>query len=232
MTSAKGMEAWAVPATRLAHTGINSNFMSYSVRRQSAPANKPEAQNPCTRTIGIDVTSSTIKTAFWYWACFVLMLLVNAVCAGQDARLVELRLPAHFDPYSMDAADQYAAAAGTACAVPKVTGFIGYFWRLPAVAAELRQRSGQSPGKQVYINFLKSKYGYRIAAVNADFATDAQSFTELLESPIRSQSPNFDPEFDAPARRDMVEGILKALRTCDESHAASGLLFLVESYLR
>ena len=225
-------EARAVSATKLAHTGINNSFMSHSVHRQSANTNKPTAQNKVAGTIEFNATSSTSSHWSRYLFAAVLALLFNAACPAQDGRLVELKLPAHFDPFAVDTKVQYETAARAACATPKPVDFIGYHWRLPPVAAQVRQMAGDSPGKQIYINFLKTKYGYQIASVNADFGTDAQSFTELLESPIRSQSSKYDAEFDAPARHDMVEGILAALRKCDEAHAAAGLRFLLEQSLR
>lgn len=233
MASTDGMaEARAVSAARAAHTEINNNFMSHSVTRQLANANKPAAQNRVARTIEIAVTFSPPSQPSRYLLAAVLALLFNAVCPAEDGRLVKLKLPAHFDPFAVGAKVQYEAAAHAACATPKPADFIGYYWRLPFVAVELRQMSGDSPGKQIYINFLKSKYGYQIAAVNADFGTDAQSFTELLESPIRSQSSKNDAEFDPGPRQDMVEGILAALRRCDQPHAAAGLRFLLQRYLR
>ena len=87
--------------------------------------------------------------------------------------------------------------------------------------------TGESPGKQLYIAFLKSKYGYQIAAVNAGYGTDAQSFTELLESPMKRGVAKDDAEFDRAVRQDIVAAILKALRLCDPLHASGGLSWMV-----
>ena len=116
----------------------------------------------------------------------------------------------------------------------QTSGFAGYRWILPPVAAELRLRSGTSEGKQIYIGFLKTKYGYQISKVNAEYGTDAQSFTELLELPLpqvdlsRPAVRRDDAEFDGEARKEMVEGILEALKKCDPAHASGGIRRLLE----
>ena len=84
--------------------------------------------------------------------------------------------------------------------------------------------TGESAGKQIYIAFLKAKYGYQIAKVNADYGTDAQSFTELLGSPMRAGPA--DGEFDLPVRREIFDAILRALRRCDPLHADGFLRYL------
>jgi hypothetical protein len=153
--------------------------------------------------------------------------------AGEPG-LVDLRLQPGFDPFSVDAKSWYAEAAIAACRVPKPPGFAGYKWILPRVAAELRRRSGTSEGKQIYIGFLKTKYGYQISKVNAEYGTDAQSFTELQESSLtqvdlsRPAVRVDDAEFDRDARKEMVEGILEALRRCDPDHASGGIRRLLE----
>jgi hypothetical protein len=105
------------------------------------------------------------------------------------------------------------------------------------VAAELRLLSGTSEGKQIYIGFLKTKYGYQISKVNAEYGTDAQSFTELLESPMtqvdasRLAVRRDDAEFDIDARKEMVQGILESLRKCDAAHASGGIGRLLEAVM-
>jgi hypothetical protein len=155
---------------------------------------------------------------------------------ARAAALQELVLPSHFDPYAASAPAQYRAAAAAAYGAPKAAGFIGYRWRLPLVAAELRAMTGSSEGKQVYIGFLKSKYGYQIAEVNRVYGLDAQSFTELQESPIVLKAVSEavrrdDAEFDFDARREMVGSILKGLRECDPTHADGGLKLLMNGLL-
>ncbi|HEY3739954.1 MAG TPA: hypothetical protein VGL53_08915 [Bryobacteraceae bacterium] len=157
------------------------------------------------------------------------------LASAAEAPVVDLRLPAHFDPYAVDATARYEAAARVACAVPKPPGFIGYRWILPPVAGELRMLTGTSEGKQIYIGFLKSQYGYQIARLNEDYGTDAQSFTELLESPMarvdatRAKVRRDDAEFDRDARHDMLSGIVAALRQCDANHALGGIRALLAS---
>jgi len=148
--------------------------------------------------------------------------------------LVDLKLPLHFDPFAVDAKAQYKQAAREACLAPNPKGFTGYRWRLPPVAAELRLMTGASEGKQIYIGFLKTKYGYNIATLNEDYGTSAQSFTELTESPMRVDSTRppvrkQDAEFDAPIRADMLDAILKALRECDPQHADGGIRLMLQT---
>ena len=165
-----------------------------------------------------------------------LLVLAASASAGEAGWLQELVLPLHFDPYAAVAQAQYRAAAAAACEGSKPAGFAGYRWRLPAVAAELRTYPGASEGKQVYIGFLKTKYGYQIAEVNRAYGLDAQSFTELQESPIvadaaREAVRRDDLEFDREARREMVTSIVAALRACDPKHADGGLKLIIEALL-
>jgi hypothetical protein len=165
-------------------------------------------------------------------AVFALFFEILGLAA--DPGLVELKLPVHFDPFASGAKAQYEQAARHACAALKPAEFTGYRWRLPPVAAEMRLLSGTSEGKQIYIGFLKTRYGYQIAKLNVEYGTDAQSFTELLESPMagvdssRTTVRRDDAEFDSDARRDMVDGILAALRICDRAHADGGIRVLLE----
>lgn len=213
------------PAAKIMN--VNSDFMPSSLEEKAEIINKLVVQIPLPST-------STDRVPYlpwsWYWNALVLVVLVGAGALGADTRTIELALPAHFDPFAVDAQNQYAAAARSACAVPKPPGFIGYRWRLPAVAAELRKLTGESTGKQIYIAFLKSKYGYQISKVNQDYGTDAQSFTELLESPIKNGVPEHDAEFDRGARQDMLEGIRNALHKCDPEHADGMLRRMAEAH--
>ena len=202
--------------------------MSASLQDEGIKGNKPWNQNLVASTIRTVVTFDHGSRPSRYLSALVLALSFIGFTAAEESRLVEVKLPAHFDPFAVGAKDQYDAAAQVACASPKPAGFIGYRWRLPAVASELRQVSGESPGKQIYIAFLKTKYGYQIAALNRDYGTDAQSFTELLESPMKRGILEHDAEFDAPIRRDMLEAILGALRKCDPKHAAGALRLILE----
>ena len=215
------VDACAQPAAKIIIDKVN--FMTPILPEEWGSTNKPEAQIPRGGTSTGRVTTGLYPAGSWYLGAVVLALLVPVFASAEEPRSIELVLPAHFDPFAMDAPDQYLAAAKLACASPKPLGFIGYRWRLPAVAAELRKMTGESPGKQIYIAFLKSKYGYQIAKLNRDYGTDAQSFTELLESPMRKGVREHDAEFDRTARQDMVEGILAALRKCDPAHATGVL---------
>ena len=163
--------------------------------------------------------------------------LVRTGLAGEPV-LVDLHLPLHLDPFGIDAKAQYSRAAAEACNAPKPQGFAGYRWRLPAVASEMRSLTGTSEGKQIYIGFLKSKYGYNIANLNADYGTNAQSFTELLESRMSSVDSSrevvrtHDAEFDLTIRREMVDAILSALNRCDPKHAHGGIRLLLQDAIR
>ena len=220
-------DACAETANRLPRAEKINNFMFASLPDELATPYKPTAQISKPGTNACGVPSGLTRGPLQYLAWLVLALLVNPAFAAEDARLVDLKLPAHFDPFAPEAKAQYEFAARTACAVPKPAGFVGYRWRLPAVAAELRQMTGESPGKQIYIAFLKSKYGYQIVKLNADYGTDAQSFTELLDSPMKRGLSAHDQEFEAPIRKEMADEILGALRRCDPSHAAGGLRLLL-----
>lgn len=220
--------AWASPATRPAHTRVKINFMSGSVPHEAAGANKLKTQMLAVRTIEKAMTSSSAGYRLRYLGAVVLAVSFIGRLVASEPSLVELKLPAQFDPFDVGAKDQYEAAAQESCAVPKGEGFVGYRWHLPTLAAGLRQRSGESPGKQVYIAFLKSKYGYQIAALNADYGTDAQSFTELLESPMKRGVAAHDAEFDSTMRQEMVDGILGGLRKCDPRHAAGGIWLMLQ----
>jgi hypothetical protein len=50
-------------------------------------------------------------------------------------------------------------------------------WRKPAM--EARKAAPDSTIRQVYLNFLKKRYGYQIQAINRAYGLDASSFTEL-----------------------------------------------------
>jgi len=180
------------------------------------------------------MTPRLFRAQFRYMKLFVLVLGHLHTASAAEPVLVELKLPLHFDPFALDAKAQYKQAAREACLAPKAKNFTGYRWRLPAVAAELRLMTGASEGKQVYIGFLKTKYGYNIATLNQDYGTSAQSFTELTESPIRVDATRLairkqDAEFDAPIRADMLDAILKALRECDPQHADGGIRLLLQT---
>ena len=215
----------AAPITMHAN---NDNFMSSILPKESFRANKPKAQNRRRSTNTGFSTGDLSARPFQYLAALVLALSFTVHCTAEEPKSIELKLPAHFDPLAVDAPNQYSAAAKLACAEPKQVGFVGYVWRLPAVAAELRQMTGESFGKQIYIAFLKAKYGYQISKLNADYGTDAQSFTELLESPMKDGLAEHDAEFNRPVRAEMVQGILEALRKCDPAHA-DGVLRLLSA---
>lgn len=219
--------AWASPATRPAHTRVKINFMSGSVPHEGAGANKLKTQMLTVRTMQMGMTFISAGYRLPYLGVVVLALLLNDRLVASELSLVEFKLPAQFDPFDVGAQTQYEAAAQESCAVPKPISFVGYRWKLPKLAASVRQRSGESPGKQIYIAFLKSKYGYQIAALNADYGTDAQSFTELLESPMKRGVEAHDAEFDSAMRQELVEGILGALRKCDPQHAVGGLWLMM-----
>ena len=57
-------------------------------------------------------------------------------------------------------------------------GLLDWRQRVDAIRAE----PASSTGKQLYIAFLKRRYGYQIAAVNDAYGTDASAFTELESS--------------------------------------------------
>ncbi len=220
--------AWATSATRPAHTRVKITFMPCSMPHEAVDANKLKTQMSSVRTMQTSVTSSSVSHRLRYLGAVVLALLFNGQLVASEPSLVELKLPAQFDPFDVGAQTQYEAAALQSCAVPKSNGFVGYRWKLPALAASFRQRSGESPGKQIYVAFLKSKYGYQIAALNADYGTDAQSFTELLGWPMKRGVAAHDAEFDSAMRQEMVEGILGALRKCDPKHAAGSSWLMVQ----
>ena len=220
-------EALRVATERVSQTKIQKSFMPASVPRPRESSKKPRAQIAPNGTAALPASRERVWHNFW----LILILSCSATCAAQDARLVELKLPAHFDPFALDAKDQYSTAARMACATSKPANFIGYRWRLPAVAATLRSMTGDSAGKQIYIAFLKSHYGYQINKLNADYGSDAQSFTELLDSPMKTGVPAQDAEFDRPVRREMYAEVLAALERCDPLHAAGGVRFLVRSAL-
>lgn len=209
---------------RLAQTGISNNFMHRFCWMKTQPGSNEWHKLKVTGTNRVLARGALGSIAFRYACAFVLALWFPVLAGAAEPLVVDLKLPAHFDPYAVDATAQYEAAARVACAEPKPPGFIGYRWNLPPIAAELRLLTGTSEGKQIYIGFLKSQYGYQIARLNADYGTDAQSFTELLESPMthvdgRDKVRRDDAEFDRDARREMLSGILAALRQCDSAHA-------------
>lgn len=221
-------DAWAAPALRPAHMRIDSNFMSSSLPDEPATPNKLATQKRLVSTIEAVSISAVGVSRSRYRLLMVLALVSSGMLVAQEVRFTEVKLPAHFDPFAVDVKDQYAAAAVAACAEAKPRGFIGYRWRHPAVASGLRMLSGESPGKQVYIAFLKSKYGYQIKQVNADYGTDAQSFTELLDAPLARPDGPYDAEFDSGVRSEMTARILEALRKCDSGHADGGIRWLLE----
>jgi hypothetical protein len=226
--------AWTAPATRLAQTGINNNFIAVVCRMR---AGFKTNQGSKTGLVGTDRPSGgrADRGGRFQYRCLVVMALLFSVpMLSAEPEFVEVKLPAHFDPLSPNAKAQYEAAAREACKAPKPAEFAGYFWRLPSVAAELRLMTGASEGKHVYIDFLKTKYGYNINSLNHQYGTDAQSFTELLESPIahvdatRQRVHEDDAEFDSFQRTEMFDGIRTALRQCDPQHADGGIRYLLE----
>jgi hypothetical protein len=233
-----GVAAWAAPATRLAQTGISdNNFMCAVCRTDTQPKTYRSLKIGLAGTNDPNSRRMHHGVRFPYRRLAVFALFFEVLGLAAEPGLVELKLPAHFDPFASSAKAQYEEAARNACAQVKPAEFNGYRWRLPPVAAELRLLSGTSEGKQIYIGFLKTKYGYQIAKLNVEYGTDAQSFTELLESPMagvdssRTAVRREDAEFDFDARRDMVEGILAALRSCDRAHADGGIRVLFEGAL-
>lgn len=61
-----------------------------------------------------------------------------------------------------------------------VVDVLGERWQARIEA--VRRGSGESTDKQLYIAFLKRRYGYQIAAVNEAYGLEASAFTDL-ESP-------------------------------------------------
>lgn len=66
---------------------------------------------------------------------------------------------------------------------------IGYAWTDPPAAqpwvSAIRRLTPESAGKQIYIDFLKSKYGYNISRVNEGYGLEAGAFTDLMEGDFR-----------------------------------------------
>jgi hypothetical protein len=88
----------------------------------------------------------------------------------------EIVLPEHLDvfagklpPLKVERAACWTPPAGT----------------LPWVSA-IRSAGSDTEGKQMYIMFLKEKYGYNIGRVNAAYGLEASAFTDLAESNLRT----------------------------------------------
>lgn len=54
-------------------------------------------------------------------------------------------------------------------------------WGEGPTARRLGGMAGETAGKQYYVAWLKDRYGYQIAKLNAAYGLEATSFSELLE---------------------------------------------------
>ncbi len=71
-------------------------------------------------------------------------------------------------------------------AAPPRTESVEISWSLPTTPATIRRLPASHDWKQFYANWLKVKYNYQIAQLNAAYATDFTSFTDLTESDFAS----------------------------------------------
>lgn len=171
--------------------------------------------------------SARLHLRYWVQIAVVLAAMFPARLDSGDFAFVEVRLPAGFSPFDSGADGQYQPAAALACKASKPDSFAGYRWSLPRVARLLRSRPGSDEGKQIYIGYLKTKYGYRIQDLNKAYSLDAQSFTELLDGDWSDKAgasgalARDDEDFESPLRREMHDAIIKELSSCDPAHAGA-----------
>ena len=92
----------------------------------------------------------------------------------------EVRLPEAFDPFAT-AIKNVPQGPDPVC------------WTPPADTshwvAAIRKASSDSEGKQMYVSFLKERYGYNIGRVNQAYGLEASAFTDLAESDFRTLDP-------------------------------------------
>jgi hypothetical protein len=79
-----------------------------------------------------------------------------------------------------------AERLGELCgAAPEKTEMVEIVWGREVTAAEVRALPSAHDWKQFYANWLKVKYRYQIAKLNAAYGTEFTSFTDLTESDFR-----------------------------------------------
>jgi hypothetical protein len=97
----------------------------------------------------------------------------------------------------------------------------------------IRQLGAAAPGKRRYVEFLKERYGGRIAAINAKYGLAVTSFPDLLEHPFEGLDLSHpaiyadDQEFLRLIAREHYRVIGEETRRCDPKHLVFGECYLM-----
>ena len=97
----------------------------------------------------------------------------------------------------------------------------------------IRQLGAAAPGKRRYVEFLKERYGGKIAAVNKEYSLAAISFPDLLSHPFNGldlSNPEIyadDQEFLRLIAREHYRVIGEETRRCDPKHLVFGERYLM-----
>jgi hypothetical protein len=90
---------------------------------------------------------------------------------------MELQLPENFDVFGKEIQRWNNKSDAVCWTVPEDMS--------PWVSA-IRQSSSETPGKQMYVAYLKERYEYNIGRLNEAYGLEASAFTDLSESDFRT----------------------------------------------
>ena len=135
-----------------------------------------------------------------------------------------LHLAPNADIFAASTRAHIAKSIARACQTPPPPNSWngGPIWGRELVLS-VRRLSSEQTGKQIYLDFLKSTYGYNIAALNAAYGVEAASFTDLegdLLTRVELTRPAVlrdDTEFLSALAREFFTVTIAELRSCNKN---------------
>ena len=150
---------------------------------------------------------------------FCALILVSRVVAQPVP--FSAGLPDGTDLFSKQTRTRITEGVRRACKAGPNSWIDGPKWSRELVNAT-RRLSSEQPGKQIYLDFLKSTYGYNISALNAAYGVEAGAFTDLEGGLLttadlsRVAIVKDDAEFLPALAQEFFTVTIAALRQCDK----------------
>ena len=150
-------------------------------------------------------------------------LLIASTALAQPIA-APLHLPPNADLFAASTRAHIAQSITRACQAtpPPNTWNGGPIWARELVLS-VRRLSSEQTGKQIYLDFLKSTYGYNITALNTAYGVEAGSFTDLEGDLLtrvdltRPAVQRDDTEFLSALAKEVFTVAAAGLRSCNKN---------------